>query len=184
MTRVLEDDIKSAVCGNCFGTWIDEVALMRRTRMDAGRESQTGENAGAGVAAAASVPSLSELAEIVQTSNSREMLRCAVCEKPLLKERFHPMIPVEVDRCRECKCVFLDAGELALVRRLYVELMTTDDPEILRRRDKVAAVAAQWQARKDSVLEARDNLQDALTHRSRHATADAFDLLGYLLRSL
>jgi len=196
LTRVLEDDIKSAVCGNCFGTWIDEAALMRRTRMDAGAagSAQLGGGAASGVVSSSkgagaaggadSVPELAELAEIVQTSNSKGMLRCATCEKPMQKEHFHPMIPVEVDRCRACRCVFLDAGELALVRRLHAELMTSDDPEIQRRRDKVAAVAMQWQQRKFDILEARDRLIDRPTYRHSADSDDVFVLLGYLLRAL
>src|SRR4051794_16667415 len=94
LTRVEESDIKSAICGNCFGTWINSSALLRRAHLDAETEpsaSQTSSSA-----------SLMDLAEVVQASNSAQMLRCAQCEKPMEKDRFHPMIPVQVDRCRRC----------------------------------------------------------------------------------
>jgi Zn-finger nucleic acid-binding protein len=108
------------------------------------------------------------------------MLRCAECEKPMVKDRFHPMIPVDVDRCKACGYLWLDAGEMMLVRRLYAELMSSNDPEITRRRDKVAAVAAQWQGRRISVQEA----QRALREEERVSSADVFDLLAYLVRSV
>jgi len=182
LTRVEQDDIKSAICGNCFGTWINSAALTRRARLDTQNASQTDDAPAAANQPSPSPtdpdspqpPSLIDLAEVVQTSNSTQMLRCAQCEKPMEKDRFHPMIPVQVDRCRPCGYLWLDAGEMALLRRLYSELMTSTDPEIVRRRDRVGATAAEWQGRQLSQQQAQSTSYDS-------GTNDAFDLLGFLL---
>jgi len=170
LTRVVENDIKSAVCPNCFGTWLNTGALLRKARGEA-RDL-------AGGVAPSGGPSLSELADIVHTSDSHDMLRCGECEKPMVKEQFHPMIPVQVDRCPRCNTIWLDAGELPLIRRLYAELMNSTDPEIQRRRDKVARVAAELQGRKIAQQQERDRLQRDDDGES------TFDLLQHLLDSV
>jgi Zn-finger nucleic acid-binding protein len=170
LTRVVENEIKSAVCPNCFGTWLNAGALLRKAQGDA--------RAFAGGTPTSDEPSLTDLAEIVQTSDSRDVLRCGECEKPMSKERFHPMIPVQVDRCHRCNTIWLDAGELPLIRRLYAELMNSTDPEIQRRRDKVGSVAAQLQGRKFAQQEAKQNLE------RDHDNESAFDLLEHLLDSV
>jgi Zn-finger nucleic acid-binding protein len=174
LTRVVEEEIKSAVCGNCFGTWINAGALLRRTQLDVREANQ------AKAGNATSAASLEDLAQVVQESNSQAMLRCAECGKPMTKGKFHPLIPVVVDRCNPCGYIWLDAGEMMLVRKLYAELMTTDDPEITRRRDKVATVAAQWQEQRISLREA----QQAAREENRHFHKDAFDVIAYLMRAV
>jgi hypothetical protein len=64
------------------------------------------------------------------------------------------MIPVTIDRCRHCNQIWLDTGEYNLVRRLYVEMMTSDDPQIVRLREKVGRVGAAWDARTTATEEA------------------------------
>jgi Zn-finger nucleic acid-binding protein len=163
MTRVEEDGIKSVSCPDCFGTWISNIALLRRVRLDA-EVSAAGNNANAGT-------SLADLAEIVSSADSKEPLRCPQCEKPMLKDRYHPMIPVQIDRCKPCGYVWLDTGEFSLIRQLYVELTTSDDPEIVRRRDKLAAALSAWDARRAEQTFGPDDAFD-----------DGFDPLTYLLR--
>jgi Zn-finger nucleic acid-binding protein len=163
MTRVEADAIKSCSCPNCFGTWISNLALLRRVRLDA--QGAVGD--------AGSRPSIADLAEIVEASDSRQALRCPQCEKPMVKDRYHPMIPVQIDRCRPCGYVWLDAGEFSLIRQLYAELMTSDDPEIVRRRDKVAAAMSAWEARR---VEQTFGPEDGFD--------DGFDPLSYLMRRL
>lgn len=179
MTRVEEDAIKSAVCGGCFGTWISAGSLMRRTQLDVRltREFAAGTGQANASVAALNGTSLADLADIVQASDNCEMLRCAACEKPMVKEHFHSMIPVRVGRCKACGFVWLDAGKMMLVRKLYAELMTTTDPEIIRRRDKIASVAAAWQGHEIAVREARE-----ATFKESNSTEDAFDFLEYLMR--
>jgi Zn-finger nucleic acid-binding protein len=163
MTRVEEDAIRSHSCPHCFGTWISNIALLRRVRLDAQAFHDTAEPKS----------SLADLAEIVAASDSRQALRCPQCEKPMLKDRYHPMIPVQIDRCKACGYVWLDAGECSLIRRLYVELMTSDDPEIVRRRDKLATAMAAWEGKRAAQAFGPDDTFD-----------DGFDPLGYLLRGL
>lgn len=162
LVRVEEETLRFSTCGNCFGTWIGSVALLRRTRMDLEGDPFAGDTT-----------SLAELAEVVAASNTKTALRCSACEKPMVKDKFHPMIPVMIDRCRACAMVWLDAGEMALLRRLSRELMTTEDPEIVRRREKVGTVNMQW--------EARSRLQEE-TAASVVNMSEGFDLLSYMLR--
>jgi Zn-finger nucleic acid-binding protein len=165
MVRVEEDGIKSASCPNCFGTWMADIALLRRVRKDA--------EAFAGGADCGPRASLADLAEIVQASDTRQAVRCPQCEKPMLKDRYHPMIPVQIDRCKACRYVWLDTGELSLIRQLYVELMTSDDPEIVRRRDKLGAALSAWDARRvEETFGPGDSFDDG------------FDPLAYLLRNV
>jgi len=94
------------------------------------------------------------------------------------KDRFHPMIPVQIDRCRPCSSIWLDAGEFSLLRRLYVELMTSTDAEILHRREKVATLTAPPEARKAAAGDAKE-ASHAGGVPAEHDTG--FDLLKYLL---
>jgi Zn-finger nucleic acid-binding protein len=136
LTRVEEDNIRSAVCGNCFGTWINAVALLQRTRLDAAA-AQLPQPVNASPATTAppfppetpAAASLEDLAQVVHVSNKHPVLRCAQCEKPMTKQRVHPLIPIEVDRCRACNYFWLDAGELPLLRRLYTEMIISTDPD-------------------------------------------------------
>jgi Zn-finger nucleic acid-binding protein len=154
--------------------------LSRRIREDVSEGTGKGSQSESGESNGLQAASLEDLAEVVQTSDSRQVLHCAECGKPMVKERFHPMIPVVVDRCRACGYIWLDAGELPLLRRLYVELMTSDDPEICRRREKVAIITEQWENRKDTLLDPAPSGMPS----GAFDIGEAFDLLGYLLRAL
>jgi Zn-finger nucleic acid-binding protein len=163
LTRVEQDGIKSISCSSCFGTCIADIALLRRVRRDAATPA-------AGTPSAPSA-SLADLAEVVSASDSKVTLRCPQCEKPMIKDRFHPMIPVQIDRCKPCGYVWLDAGELSLIRQLYIELMTSDDPEIVRRRDQVATAMSAWDSRRTGQTFGPDDF-----------FSDGFDILTYFLR--
>ena len=147
MVRVEEDDIKSLSCPYCFGTWVANIALLSRIRTDAAASTAAD--------TAASPADLAELAEMVTASDSRTPLRCPQCEKPMVKDRYHPLIPVRIDRCKPCGHVWLDTGELSMIRVLYVELTTSVDPEIVRRRDKLAAALSAGDAQRRPVLRPR-----------------------------
>ena len=43
----------------------------------------------------------------------------------MTKTRFLPTNPVQIDRCPSCNNIWLDAGEQALLLRLYAELLAT-----------------------------------------------------------
>jgi Zn-finger nucleic acid-binding protein len=172
LTRVEEDTLKWSACQNCFGNLISYIALCRRTHLDVERDSTSLD----------ATASLADLAEVVAASNSTRPLRCPQCEKAMAKDRYHPMIPITIDRCKPCGLIWLDAGELTLLRRLYRELMTSDDPEILRRREKLAGLNAQINAEKAAMLEPGALLASAPAGAdSGPDIGDAFNLLTYFL---
>lgn len=152
MTRVEEEvagaKLRSHVCPQCYGVWIPHVALQRRANIDAARaHAHLGEAAPdhappgtppapSGYAAIAA--SMEDLAAVVAETDSKKELRCPSCCKVLQKDRFHALIPVMIDRCKPCGCSWLDAGEMPMIRRLYAELMASDDPKVVRLREKMA----------------------------------------------
>jgi Zn-finger nucleic acid-binding protein len=154
MTRVEEvvggATLRSHVCQQCFGVWIPHVALLRRANIDAARaHAHLGEAAPdhaepgtppAPSGDAAIAASIEDLAAVVAETDSKKELRCPSCGKMLQKDRFHPLIPVTIDRCKPCGCSWLDAGEMPMIRRLYAELMASDDPKVMRLRERVSGL--------------------------------------------
>lgn len=140
MTRVETDGLQKCTCSNCFGTWINTSALLRYTRREA---QEAAENPGE-----SDSTSLADLAAVVVESNTTAELRCPDCQRPMEKEKWHPMIPVEVDKCQRCRGVWLDVGELPLLRRLFEELQNSEDPEVVRLREKIARVHVQVEQRR------------------------------------
>ena len=167
MTRTEEEGLRGHACPSCFGHWMPAVAMLRRFRADvqqiavktaelvpAAQVVEVASSDGAPVAVAepavSTVPEqspLEDLVEIVAASDSKGPLRCPDCEKVMRKDRYQQMIPVMVDRCKACDRVWLDTGELHLLRRLYVELGTSTDPEVVRLREKMAVVSMDWHTR-------------------------------------
>jgi Zn-finger nucleic acid-binding protein len=163
MTRVEESGLRWMTCPKCFGNWFGRTALMRRIR----EPMDTSEGA----------PTIAELAEIVSSSQSAKDRRCPQCEKPMAKDRFHMMIPVTIDRCKACNCVWLDVGEMMLIHRLHHELVTSDDPEIVRRRDRIGQVMAQAEAHKAGAAHVDGGW--SLDHLD---TSGGFNLLDFFLK--
>jgi Zn-finger nucleic acid-binding protein len=153
MTRVEEEGIPSAICQQCFGRWISGVAMNRRTRLDVDQASQTD-----GSGSSLMQQSLEEMVEMAAAADSKGSLRCPTCEKPMQKDRFHQMIPVTIDRCRHCQSLWLDVGEYQLIRRLYVELMTSTDPKVVSLREKLAGARLEWDAHQRALADAREAL--------------------------
>jgi len=135
------------------------VAMLRRLRLDV---QQAGVKTPDPASVPAAVPEseaqavnadqseqspLADLAAIVAESDSKKPLRCPECEKMMRKDRYQQMIPVMVDRCKQCDRIWLDTGELHLLRRLYFELATSSDPQIVSLREKVAMVSMDWHTR-------------------------------------
>jgi len=180
MTRIeYENNLRMMDCSSCYGTWIGHFALMRLVNLDVAalREGQTPEGQ--------PDSSLEDLAAVVMESNSKGELRCPECEKVMSKDRFHPMIPVDVDCCRKCNGLWLDTGEKNLLRRLYQELMMSDDPKIVAMREKAAAMYASWGGR---------SMPAEVVHQSGGSIFNgidgidgvgiATDVLGLLVRTL
>jgi Zn-finger nucleic acid-binding protein len=155
MTRTEEDAIRAHVCPNCFGTWITSVAMLRRVRLDvAAAKERSPQNP----TDDSKLPPLSDLVGIVAEANNKKPQRCPECERPMLKDRFQQMIPVTIDRCKPCNSIWLDTGEYNLIRRLYVEMILSEDPRIVQLREKIGSVGAQW--------EARSTLSDSLSNNT------------------
>jgi len=130
MTHSTQENVRLNTCPGCFGIWIEKIALNRLARTPAPPPADGSPE-----------QSLQELAEIVVESNTKGRLHCPVCPVDLVKDRYHPLIPVEVDRCPKCAAVWLDVGELPLLRRLFAELQSSTDPQVMALRDKVANTA-------------------------------------------
>ena len=161
MTRVEEEGVPSCICQQCFGRWIAETAMHRRTRLDV--QQTQGGSGGEGGSDLMRQP-LEELAEIAATADSKTPLRCPTCEKPMLKDRFHQMIPVLIDRCKQCRSMWLDTGEYLLIRRLYVELVISTDPRVVTLREKIAGARLEWDAHERALAQAHD-VMDARAHQ-------------------
>ena len=160
MTRLEEEGIPNCICQQCFGRWMTSIAIHRRTRLDA--DLATPATAGGENPSPLMQESLQDLVEIAAASNSKQPLRCPTCEKPMAKERFHQMIPVQVDRCARCKSLWFDAGEYALIRRLYVEMLISTDPRIVAMREKIAGARLEWDARTRLLDQAREAIDRGL----------------------
>jgi Zn-finger nucleic acid-binding protein len=155
MTRVDDAGIRYASCAQCFGTWIRTISVKRFINLDARQNSANAPVEDPNQA------TLADLASVVATADTKTVLRCPECEKPMQKTRYHSMIPVIIDRCRACDSLWLDAGELALLRRLFYEMATSDDPKIVQLREKIASVASQWTGRTTATQELHDAIEDA-----------------------
>ena len=123
MVQVEEEEVVAQVCATCRGTWISAKALRRRV----GRARAAG--------AEAAGPGLAELAARVSTSDSKLPLECPMCRQTMAKTRFHPKIPVQIDRCAACDHLWLDGGEQGLLLRLYAELLASQ-PEVAARQQQ------------------------------------------------
>jgi len=124
----LDRGVTCTVCRSCRGTWISGKALERLLARCEGRN---------GDAPASDNDAISRLSEVVAGSDSRGELRCADCHTPMIKERFDPSIPVLVDRCPACDYIWLDAGERELLLALHYQFLTSDDPAIANKRERI-----------------------------------------------
>jgi Zn-finger nucleic acid-binding protein len=158
MARSEEDNIRVHTCPSCFGHWIPSVALQRRVRFDVDNATAQAQpsNPSDPQTLSPSDPSppldiqstsLADLAAVVTEADSKKPLRCPECEKFMAKERYQQMIPVNIDRCRHCNRLWLDTGEYSLIRRLYVELAISTDPQIVHLREKVATATMEFDTR-------------------------------------
>lgn len=165
MTRVEGDTLRACTCSNCFGTWVNTTALKRHVNL----ESRNLAPASEGDA------SLPDLAAVVSESNTKKELRCPECAKPMAKTRFHHMIPISIDVCRRCSKMWLDAGELNLLRQLYREMANSQDPRIIQLREKIASVNLDLANR-------RSDIQRTISNPSDYS--DGVHLLSGIIRAL
>jgi Zn-finger nucleic acid-binding protein len=81
---------------------------------------------------------LEDLATMVVKADAKEKLRCPSCPQEMVRQKYQSAVPVTVDQCPRCQFIWLDAGELALLRRLYAEMLTSTDPRLMAIRDRLA----------------------------------------------
>lgn len=128
------DRVRYRECPGCFGRLVDDLALKKLVRAALTGKQVDGE------ALAIQDDDIVELAALVTESDSRGEVRCPRCMAPMSKERVHQLVPVNVDRCAKCQMTWLDAGELKMLQRLYYEMQTSDDPKVVRIREKIGMI--------------------------------------------
>jgi Zn-finger nucleic acid-binding protein len=138
-------------------------------------EGQGAAAEGLGGVQAGEEASLEDLVAVVAESNTKKELRCPDCAKPMKKDRFHPMIPITVDLCKKCERMWLDAGEMNLLKQLYREMARSTDPNVVRVREKVAMVNSDMATSQMARDEAREEA---------NLMADGMGILGGLFRAL
>jgi len=143
------------------------MVMHRRLRMDV----QAAVPVGGGEEERGGGSPLEDLIEIVAESDSKKPLRCPECEKSMRKDRYQQMIPVIVDRCKQCDRVWLDTGELHLLRRLYLELATSSDPQIVSMREKVAMVNMERHVQPTLAESVATDIADVASNMSLRALA-------------
>ena len=91
------------VCEDCGGVWLDRLELDRFETRDA-------------VFGDALEAHLSQFPPTLIDHSTR--LRCPHhVDVTMLRRKFSPVVPVEIDECPACGGIWLDSDELALIRR-------------------------------------------------------------------
>lgn len=103
LTRIRVGGIDTDVCEDCGGLWLDRTELAR---------FQHPEN----VFGDALVAHLNQFPPTLIDHSIR--LTCPHHpDVAMLRRRFSPVVPVEIDECPECGGIWLDSDELAQIRR-------------------------------------------------------------------
>jgi len=103
LSRVMIGGVGVDVCESCGGLWLDRLELARFEETD----SVLGE---------ALLAHLSQFPVAIVDRSAR--LRCPRhLEVVMMRRAFSRQYPVEIDECPECGGVWLDADELAQIRR-------------------------------------------------------------------
>lgn len=166
MTREKVGTVNVHACPGCFGKWMQDVSLQRLVQ-----QPQEGNDAAV---------SLQDIAAVVAESNTTKKLHCPTCPNDLEKDRFHPLIPVEIDRCPKCKGIYLDVGELPLLQHLWTELQNSDDPQIVRLRDKIAGINLDRELRRQDI---QDQVEE-MARMGRPRLNDMDDVADFTLFTL
>ncbi len=94
-------------------------------------------------------------------------IRCPRCHAPMEKERVdNPVLTLYLDRCEQCRLVWLDGGELALVQLAYETSREFLNAEELRQRLRELEASperkAQFEADLARLPDAPDPMSEAL----------------------
>lgn len=131
MSRVQEPQYHYCTCSNCFGNWSPKPNLLHWVMADP-TPSET----------SADEPSLKDLAALVAESDSKKPFQCPECRQTLRIGRLHLMIPINVQECIKCGCVWTDVGKRPLIKKLFHAMKTSTDPRIVSLRERCARVEA------------------------------------------
>lgn len=119
-----ESGLMETSCPQCHGIWVTRLALRGIMAHELSNSLYADE-------------SVADLTVAVAQSDTTKTLYCPDCHVALVKDRIHPLIPVQVDACPKCDYVWFDPSEQMLFLRHYRELMKTDDPQLADQRDKL-----------------------------------------------
>lgn len=108
-------------CSSCLGTWMRQMAMLKWIR-------QPGSPPG----------SVADMAALVAETDKSKKIRCPECNVDMIYERYQPLVPLNIDRCPKCQGIWMDGGKANLLWALYHELTTSDDPEVVKRREAMA----------------------------------------------
>ena len=97
------------------------------------------------------------------------------------KDWLHPMIPIDLDRCKRCDGVWLDVGKKPLLIRLWAELQTSTDPKVISIRDKVAFNALAWENHRNQDAELATQMR-RVAHATHTGGGTYFDVISILTR--
>ena len=109
----------------CKGLWFDNYELIKLDEVHEGSGDE-----------------LQEIlsAQLVDDTRSHK-LTCPRCDIPLKRRKYRAGSDVEIDTCYGCNGIFLDSGELAVIRANYEEIQKKSAEYMNHVGDKLAAHA-------------------------------------------
>lgn len=124
METVNISGIEIDFCRNgCKGVWFDNYELVKLDELHEGQG-----------------PVLEEILSAAPTDDTRsEKLICPHCDIPLKRRRYRAGSNIEIDNCYSCNGIFLDSGELNMIRDNYEEIQEQSEAYV----DTVVAKLAQ-----------------------------------------
>jgi Zn-finger nucleic acid-binding protein len=143
MVLIQADGVRYRECPGCFGRLIGNLDLKKVLRA----------TTTAGESEAQQSDAIVDLAALVTESDTKQEIRCPRCLEPMGKGRLHQLVPVVVDTCKKCQMTWLDAGELKLIQRLFIEMQNSDDPKVMAMREKLAQIGMDIKSRDGSAID-------------------------------
>jgi Zn-finger nucleic acid-binding protein len=131
-------------CGSCGGHW---VRAPRLSAILARRELQMPE------------PVKRKMIELAEASHTRERVYCQTCGKRMERESFKYWSDIQLDRCPNCKSIWLDRGELEKCQIYWEYLQDHPDSEDAQRITKLAHLDARADTRKRRLKAKLENMR-------------------------
>lgn len=109
----------------CKGVWFDNYELVKLDEIHEG----SGED-------------LKEILSAERVDDTRDQkLMCPKCEVPLKRRKYRAGSDVDIDNCYSCNGIYLDSGELALIRKNYEDIQSKSKEFLGEFEEKLAAKA-------------------------------------------